>query len=99
MAKKNPKKKARTVNQQFTSLERSFELDFGRRIEVSGMVIEELGRLIVFSTHIDRRFDIVDENFRVLRKEMNKKFAALVDRIDRLTTHIAGFLKRYLRSV
>jgi hypothetical protein len=47
---------------------------------------------------IDRRFDNIDENIRVLRKEMNERFAALVDRLDHLTTRVAEFVKRYLRS-
>jgi len=42
---------------------------------------------------IDRRFDVVDLNFRVLRKEMNERFAGVEDRIDRLATHVDGFMK------
>jgi len=31
--------------------------------------------------------------FRALRKEMNEKFAVVEDRIDRLSTHVDGFMK------
>ena len=42
---------------------------------------------------IDRRFDLVDLEFRDLRKEMNEKFAVMEDRFDRLATHVDGFMK------
>ena len=58
MAKKNPAKKTRTVNQRFTALER-----------------------------------LVRFEFRGLRKEMNERFAVMEDRIDRLATHVDGFMK------
>jgi len=58
MAKKNPAKKTRTINQRFTALER-----------------------------------IVRFEFRGLRKEMNQRFAVMEDRIDRLATHVDGFMK------
>jgi CO dehydrogenase/acetyl-CoA synthase beta subunit len=58
MAKKNPAKKSRTINQRFTALE--------------GLV----------------RFE-----FRGLRKEMNERFTVMEDRIDRLATHVDGFMK------
>jgi len=41
----------------------------------------------------DRRFDLVGIEFRTLREEMTEKFAALEDRIDRLATHVDGFVK------
>ena len=58
MAKKNPAKKTRTINQRFTALER-----------------------------------IVRFEFRGLRKGMNQRFAVMEDRIDRLATHVDGFMK------
>ena len=58
MAKKNPAKKTRTINQRFTALER-----------------------------------LVRFEFRGLRKEMNGRFAVMEDRIDRLATHVDGFMK------
>ncbi len=58
MAKKNPAKKSRTINQRFTALER-----------------------------------LVRFEFRGLHKEMNGKFAVMEDCIDRLATHVDGFMK------
>lgn len=58
MAKKNPVKKPRTINQRFTALER-----------------------------------LVRFEFRSLRKEMNERFVVMEDRIDRLATHVDGFMK------
>ena len=58
MAKKNPAKKSRTINQRFTALER-----------------------------------LVRFEFRGLRKEMNERFAVMEDRIDRLASHVDGFMK------
>jgi phosphoglycerate-specific signal transduction histidine kinase len=72
MAKKNPTKKPRTINQQFASLERIVRTGFRQT---------------------DRRFNLVGLEFRALRKEMNEKFAVVEDRIDRLATHVDGFMK------
>ena len=58
MPKKKTAKKARTINQRFTALER-----------------------------------LVRFEFRGLRKEMNERFAVMEDRIDRLATHVDGFMK------
>ena len=41
----------------------------------------------------DRRFNLVGLEFRDLRKDMNEKFAVVEDRIDRLATHVDGFMK------
>ncbi len=41
----------------------------------------------------DRRFNLVGLEFRALRKEMNEKFTVVEDRIDRLATHVDGFMK------
>jgi DNA-binding ferritin-like protein len=72
MAKKNPTKKPRTINQQFASLERIVRTGFRQT---------------------DRRFNLVGLEFRALRKEMNEKFTVVEDRIDRLATHVDGFMK------
>ena len=36
---------------------------------------------------------MVGLEFRALRKEINEKFAVVEDRIDRLATHVDGFMK------
>ena len=41
----------------------------------------------------ESRFRLVHVEFRNLRKEMNERFAAVDDRIDRLATHVDGFMK------
>jgi len=46
---------------------------------------------------IDQRFTTLERlvrfEFRGLRKEMNERFAVVEDRIDRLATHVDGFMK------
>jgi phosphoglycerate-specific signal transduction histidine kinase len=79
MAKKNPAKKSRTINQQFTSLERLVRTGF-----------RQTDRRFA---QVDRRFNLVGLEFRALRKEINEKFAVVEDRIDRLATHVDGFMK------
>ena len=79
MAKKNPAKKPRTINQQFASLERLVRTGF-----------RQTNRRFA---QVDKRFDLVGLEFRALRKEMNEKFAVVEDRIDRLATHVDGFMK------
>ena len=41
----------------------------------------------------DRRFGLVQLDIRNLRKEMNARFAVMEGRIDRLATHVDGFMK------
>ena len=79
MAKKNPAKKTRTINQRFTALERVVRTGFRQTDRRFGQ--------------IDRRFNFVDLEFRNLRKEMNERFTLMEDRIDRLATHVDGFMK------
>jgi hypothetical protein len=79
MAKKSPTKKPRTINQRFMSLEQLVRTGF-RQTERRFQ-------------QIDRRFNVVDLEFRDLRKEMTEKFAVVEDRIDRLATHVDGFVK------
>jgi hypothetical protein len=46
---------------------------------------------------INQRFTALERlvrfEFRGLRKEMNERFAVMEDRIDRLATHVDGFIK------
>ena len=46
---------------------------------------------------INQRFTALERlvrfEFRGLRKEMNEKFSVMEDRIDRLATHVDGFMK------
>ena len=46
---------------------------------------------------IDQRFTTLERlvrfEFRGLRKELNERFAVVEDRIDRLATHVDGFMK------
>jgi CO dehydrogenase/acetyl-CoA synthase beta subunit len=46
---------------------------------------------------INQRFTALERlvrfEFRDLRKEMNGRFAVMEDRIDRLATHVDGFMK------
>ena len=41
----------------------------------------------------ESRFRLIHVEFRSLRKEMNESFAVVDDRIDRLATHVDGFMK------
>src|SRR3990167_6759519 len=79
MAQKNPAKKSRTVNQQLTSLERLVRSGF-RRTDAR-------------FRQVDRRLGLVQLDIRNLRKEMNERFTVMEDRIDRLATHVDGFMK------
>jgi len=49
------------------------------------------------SRTINQRFTALERlvrfEFRGLHKEMNRKFAIMEDRIDRLATHVDGFMK------
>ena len=79
MAKKKSAKKPRTINQQFTSLEKLVRSGF-RQTDAR-------------FRQVDRQFGLVHLEFRDLRKEMNERFAVMEDRIDRLATHVDGFMK------
>jgi len=79
MAKKNPAKKTRTINQQLTSLERLVRSGF-RRTDAR-------------FRQVDARFRLVHLEIRNVRKEMNERFLSVEDRIDRLATHVDGFMK------
>ena len=86
MAKKNPTKKPRTVNQQLTSLEKLVRSGFSRT-DARFQQVDARFR------QVDRRLGLVQLDIRNLRKEMNERFAVMEDRIDRLATHVDGFMK------
>lgn len=41
----------------------------------------------------NRRVDVVGLDLRQFRKEVNERFSEVEDRIDRLATHVDGFMK------
>ena len=104
MAKKNPAKKTRTINQQLTSLERLLRSGF-RRTEARSQQVDarfshvaaRLSGIDARSRGIDTRLRRMDVKFslefRNVRKEMNERFSSVEDRIDRLATHVDGFMK------
>ena len=79
MAKKKPAKKTRTINQRFTALERLLRTGFQQTD--------------TRFRQVDKRLGLVQLDIRNLRKEMNERFAVMEDRIDRLATHVDGFMK------
>ena len=79
MAKKKPAKKTRTIDQRFTVLERLVRTGFQQTD--------------ARFRQVDRRLGLVQLDIRNLRKEMNERFAVMEDRIDRLATHVDGFMK------
>ena len=42
---------------------------------------------------MDTKFDLVHLEFRNVRNEANERFTRVKDRIDRLATHVDGFMK------
>jgi chromosome segregation ATPase len=100
MAKKNPAKKTRTINQQLTSLERLVRSGF-RRTDARFQQVDARFRQVdarfqqidTRFRQVDRRLGLVQLDIRKLRKEMNARFAVMEDRIDRLATHVDGFMK------
>jgi len=86
MAKKNPAKRPRTINQQLTSLERLVRSGFSR-------TDKRFREVDARFRQVDARFRLVHLEIRSLRKEMNERFTVMEDRIDRLATHVDGFMK------
>ena|SRR3989338_8468198 len=86
MAKKSPAKKPRTINQQFTSLEGVVRAGF-RQVDARFRQVDARFK------QVDTKFSSVHLEFRDLRKEMNERFTTVEDRIDRLATHVDGFMK------
>ena len=93
MAKKKSAKKPRTVNQQFTALEKLLRSGFGQTDARFRQVDKRFGQIDARFRQVDRQFGLVHLEFRDLRKEMNERFAVMEDRIDRLATHVDGFMK------
>ena len=83
MAKKNSKRKPSNIGQRFTSLERLVRTGFR----------QTNARFLSFQKHTDTKFEAVHFEFRNLRKEINERFGAVDDRIDRLASHVDGFMK------
>ena len=93
MAKKSPAKKPRTINQQFTSLEGVVRAGF-RQVDARFRQVDARFKQVdARFKQVDTKFSSVHLEFRDLRKEMNERFTTVEDRIDRLATHVDGFMK------
>ena len=82
MAKKRSQKKVATVNQRLAAIE---------RLVRAGSVDTKLG-----FQQTNLRIDAVSLDLREFRKEVTQRFAEVEDRIDRLATHVEGFLEQWL---
>ena len=88
MAAKKPAKKARTTDQRLASLDKLVRDGFrqtGRRLDG---LDSELRR---FKKYTEAKFRMVEIEFRGVRKEIAK----VDDRIDKMATHLDGFVKLY----
>ena len=93
MAKKKPAKKTRTINQQLTSLEKLVRSGFRQtdgRFQRVDAGFKQIDRRF---GQVDKRLDLVQLDIRNLQKGMEERFAVMEDRIDRLATHVDGFMK------
>ena len=107
MAIKKSAKKSRTVNQQLASLEklvrsgfrqtdarfRQVDKRFGQIDARFRQVDKRFGQIDARFRQVDKQFGLVHLEFRDFRKEMNERFTIMEDRIDRLATHVDGFMK------
>ena len=93
MAKKKSAKKPRTINQQLTALEKLVRSGFRQTDARFRQVDTRFGQIDARFRQVDRQFGLVHLEFRDLRKEMNGRFTVMEDRIDRLATHVDGFMK------
>jgi archaellum component FlaC len=93
MAIKKSVKKSRTINQQLTSLEKLVRSGFRQTNARFRQVDKRFGQIDARFRQVDRQFGLVHLEFRDLRKEMNERFSVMEDRIDRLATHVDGFMK------
>ena len=93
MAKKKSARKPRTINQQLTSLEKLVRSGFRQTDARFRQVDTRFGQIDARFRQVDRQFGLVHLEFRDLRKEMNGRFTVMEDRIDRLATHVDGFMK------
>ena len=86
----------RQTDRRFTQIDGRFErvdrrlTEIDRRLDQVDRRFTQIDRRF---ERVDRRFNVVDLEFRDFRKDMNEKFAAVADHIDRLSTHIDGFMK------
>ena len=79
MAKKRSQKKVATTDQRLAAIE---------RIVRASAVDTKLG-----FQQTNRRIDAVNLDLREFHQEVNQRFAEVEDRIDRLATHVDGFMK------
>ena len=79
MAKRKTAKNPRTINQQLALLERLVRGGF-RRTDTR-------------FRQVDRQIRLGQLDVRNFRKETNERFDVVEDRIDRLATHVDGFMK------
>src|SRR3989304_9182474 len=93
MEKKTSARKPRTINQQLTSLEKLVRSGFRQTDARFRQVDTRFGQIDARFRQVDRQFGLVHLEFRDLRKEMNGRFTVMEDRIDRLATHVDGFMK------
>ena len=100
MAKKRSRKKPRTVSQHLTSLERLVRAGFRQTDARFRRIDKRFGQVDARFRQIDKRFDQVDRRIELvqldinnLRKDMDERFAVMENRIDRLATHVDGFMK------
>jgi len=107
MSKENPKRQPLTIGQRFTSLERLVRAGFRqvdarfkqvdvrfKQVDVRFKQVDARFKQVdARFTQVDRRFTNIPLELRSLRKGMNDGFAAVDDRIDRLATHVDGFMK------
>src|SRR3990170_763947 len=93
MAIKKSAKKSRTVNQQLASLEKLVRSGFRQTDARFRQVDKRFGQIDARFRQVDKKFGLVHLEFRDFRKEMNERFTIMEDRIDRLATHVDGFMK------
>lgn len=93
MAKKKPAKKTRTIDQRFTAVERLLRTGFQRTDARFRQIDKRFEQVDKRFGQVDHRLGFFQFDIRVLRKEMNERFAGVEDRIDRLATHVDGFMK------
>jgi hypothetical protein len=90
MAKKIPKGQPPTIGRRFTSLERLVRNGFRKTESRFRFVHVEFRNL---RKEMDTKFELVHLEFRNVRNEANERFTRVEDRIDRLATHVDGFMK------
>ena len=86
----------RHTDERFRQVDARFE-QIDKRLAQVDRRFEQVDKRLA---QVDKRFDQIDRQFAVvqldirnLQKEMNERFAVMEDRIDRLATHVDGFMK------